>query len=303
MIRYFASAFVLGLLLVSFSPAAAGDKPERAKPTNLDKLNTENDEDDPHLATNASALFYTSSVKGRSQVMVSGKRTAKAPWTAGRPAPDLTGKADFRSVFITPEGIYPQYLFYATNRDPLKKTKGDNYDIYFLMRQFAGADFTTDTALRVCTARDEMHPWLTSDGKSLYFSRKTKQGWCMFVTRRPAGGGQFGDAEGVGLPVGFHHATLMPNNKVMYMQGPLPKDRWGLFRSTLNGDTWSEPEPLSDLNDPEAPKGDLSPNLSRDGKTLFFVSDRAGGKGGLDIWMIPTAGLGVKKEPPKKEKE
>ena len=144
-----------------------------------------------------------------------------------------------------------------------------------------------------------MHPWITSDGKQLYFSRKTKDGWrvCVALRKDAAGPQGFGEPKLVKeLPVGFHHATLMPNNKVMYVQGPLPKDRWGLFRSTLNGDMWSDPEPLGDLNDPEAPKGDLSPNLSRDGKTLFFASDRAGGKGGLDIWMIPTAGLGAKKE-------
>ena len=31
--------------------------------------------------------------------------------------------------------------------------------------------------------------------------------------------------------------------------------------------------------------------LSEDGKTLYFASDRPGGKGGLDIWSIPTAEL------------
>jgi hypothetical protein len=35
----------------------------------------------------------------------------------------------------------------------------------------------------------------------------------------------------------------------------------------------------------------MSPCLSRDGTMLYFASDRPGGKGGLDIWMIETAKL------------
>ena len=36
------------------------------------------------------------------------------------------------------------------------------------------------------------------------------------------------------------------------------------------------------------------PALSADDKMLYFASDRPGGKGGMDLWMIPTAQLKAK---------
>lgn len=296
MYRFPLILLALAMLLVSMPSSRGDDKVEKLKPVNLEKLNTEADEDDPHLATDGRSLYYSSGTKGKSEVYVAAKRVAKGgTWPAGKAVIDLKGKADVRSVFLTPEGKFPQQMFFATNADPLKGTRGDNFDIYFLIKQFPDADFTTKTALRVCTARDEMHPWLVANGTALYFSRKDKDGWNLYVTRRPGGAGQFNNDEKVGFPVGFHHATVTPDGKTMYLQGPLEKDRWGIFKSTLDGKAWTKPQPLEALNDPSGPTGDRSPSLSRDGTTLFFASDREGGKGGLDIWMIPTAQLSKKK--------
>lgn len=293
--RLLPSVCALALLFSFLSSAFGDDKEERVKPTNLEKLNSDQNEDDPHLASNGSALYYTFTSKGKSEIRVSAKRPTVKVWPAGKAIPDLKGKADFRSVFIMPEGRFPQMLFFATNKNPRDGSKGDNYDLYFITKQFEDAEFTSERAMIICTARDEMYPWMTKDGLSMYYSRKDKDGWHLYVTSKPGGGGQFAEPQDVGLPVGFHHATLTPDGKTMYLQGPLEKDRVGLFRSTLTGKKWSKPEPLTALNDPEAQTGDRSPNLSRDGNWLYFVSDRVGGKGGLDIWVIATKELATKK--------
>src|SRR5262249_8990184 len=107
-------------------------------------------------------------------------------------------------------------------------------------------------------------------------------------------GGGFGKPRVLDLPPGFHHPTLTPDGKTLYLQGPLENGRWGLFRTTATFKGGSKPEPLDGLNSAAAPKGDLSPSLSRDGSLLYFASDRRGGKGGLDLWVVTTARLNKK---------
>jgi hypothetical protein len=55
-----------------------------------------------------------------------------------------------------------------------------------------------------------------------------------------------------------------------------------LWEMVRVGATFSKPVPISEVNDPNA--WDSQPALSEDGRTLFFVSNRRGGKGARDIW-------------------
>jgi hypothetical protein len=282
-----------GLLLLTL-PAAA--EPDRVlKVTNLDRLNTRADEDEPFLASNGLAMYYSVKNGDHWELMVSSRRKTSQDWPAGQAVDGyFSDKADNVGTCLTPEGRYPQYLYFASNVAPEKKSgKGDNLDLYVAVKQNAGAAFTAPTPVQgVCTPDDETHPWLTAGGKELYFSRKTKDGWRVYVAHAAgAGAGGYTDPKPVDLPAGFHHATLTADGKTMYLQGPLEKDRWGLFRATWSGTGWSKPEPLDDLNSADAPTGDRSPSLSRDGSLLYFASDRPGGKGGLDLWFVHTADL------------
>jgi len=58
---------------------------------------------------------------------------------------------------------------------------------------------------------------------------------------------------------------------------------------------FSQPEALSVVNEPDY--WDSQPALSPDGKVLFFVSNRAGGSGGLDIWYSVTDYRGMWSKP------
>jgi hypothetical protein len=164
--RYLA-ALAAFCLVVFLLPVPPSDAQEKLKPTNLDKVNTPGDEDDPHLTSTGLILLYTSVNKGRSEVMISKRSKKDSPWLAGKVLPELKERADVKSVFLTPDGRYPQHLYFATNYDPeVKDTRGDNYDIYYLIRQGAGAEFTTKTAvISVCTAVDERHPRVTADDR------------------------------------------------------------------------------------------------------------------------------------------
>jgi hypothetical protein len=261
------------------------------KPINL-AVNTALDEDEPHVADAGLTLYWTSNKEGKEDIWFARRRTAGASWPAkGQVIEDyVSTKGDDRGVFAT-GGRYPHYLYFSTRKDE----KSKNHDLYVAVRHDAGKAWSAPTpVMNVNTPADELHPWLSGDGKSLYFSRKVKGGWGVFVVKRDSAAGPqgWGEPEQVDLPANFHHATLTPDGKTMYLQGPLGKGRWGLFASQRDGAKgWSEPRPVEGLNHPEGKTGDRSPSLTRDGKLLYFASDRPGGKGGLDLWGISTAGL------------
>jgi hypothetical protein len=288
MIRFFTG--ILAILALSWG-LAAGKEPPLLLAHNLDKLNTAKDEDDPCSASDNLTLYYSSNAKGKFDIFVSHRLPGK-PWPAGKPLDDINSKADTKSPFITGEDKYPQRIYYASNKNlDREDQKGDNYDLYFSTKQLPKSDFTFEQGLPFGTPADELYPWLTADGQQLYFSRKTEEGWRLFVASRPKGGGQFTNPKMVDLPAGFHHCSTSRDGRTMYLQGPLEDGRQGLFRTVRMGDVWGEPKPLIGLNHPEAPRGDMSPCLTRDGLYLFFASDRPGGKGGLDLWWIATLEL------------
>src|SRR5579884_4021274 len=280
------------LMLAGLVPLVAMSDPPRklVSPTNLKALNTAGDETDPSTTPSDLTLYYSARIGDRYEVWMSTRRDRTWPWRAGKPVPDLRGKADYRSVFLTTDERYPRFLYYATDVDVINEgAKGTNYDIYFLTKHGPKDDWTTPTPIHhVDTSAAELYPWLSANGRQLYFSRLDKDGWHVYLAERRTAHESFGQPRRLALPTGFHHATVSPDGRVMYLQGPLPKNRWGLFRSDMVRGSWTHPQPLDMLNSPEAPTGDQAPCLSRNGYVLYFASDRPGGQGGLDLWMVPV---------------
>ena len=274
---------------------AADDDAKLAKPINL-AVNTKADEDDPFLSSSGMTLWYSSNEKGKFDILMAQRRTPRAPWSKGHVLDDyVQTTVDDRGACLTRDNVYPQYLYFATMKD--KETK--NFDIYVAVKQDRGKVFTEPTPVQaVDSEADERNPWLAAAGKHLYFSRKTKDGWRVYLSKRTQVTGAQGFQDPVlleELPPNFHHVTLTSDGKTMYLQGPLDDKRVGLFVSTKATKGWKKPEPLTMLNHADAVKGDRSPALSADGSMLYFASDRPGGKGGSDIWAVPTAQLKMKK--------
>src|SRR5262249_52954379 len=130
------------------SGLSAADEPPLLKAINLDKLNTSADETEPHLATDGLQLYYASTnEKGKADLFVSGRRVHSQSWPRGMLVDGyFAEEADNSDSCLTIEGRYPQYLYFATNRNPEKKdAKAAGFDIYVAVRQSRGAAFTAPT--------------------------------------------------------------------------------------------------------------------------------------------------------------
>jgi hypothetical protein len=275
--------------------ADAAGNGKLAKPTNL-AINTKADEDDPFLSSSGLTLWYSCNQSGKFDIMMAQRRNVRSAWGKGElPDSYVQSPVDDRCGCLTRDGDYPQYLYFAT----LKDKDAKNFDLYVAVKQDNGKAFTEPTPVQAANSdADEMNPWLSADGKQLFFSRKTKEGWRVYVSTRAQATGAQGFEQPVliqELPPDFHHATLTRDGRTMYLQGPHDGERTGLFVTTKSMKGWSKPESLTMLNHPGAPKGDRSPALSADGNLLYFASDRPGGKGGLDIWAMPTADLKLRR--------
>ena len=277
----------------------------RLVPTNLRGINTEKNEDDPCLFTSHDGkvrrLYYISDAPGRPSLYCA-EANEKGDWQPGELLQGPDSETTNISPCLTADG---HDLYYATRinvRDPDKNVSArENFDVVHSIHIEKGRQFTGPTPVQsVCTEADEMHPWLTADGKQLYFTRKTSDGWRVFLAERPDSTGAFGEPSTVAeIPSGFQHPTITSDGTTMFLQGLIGDKRSGLFRSRRSRTVdrkwkpWGVPEALDPLNAPatEAPLGDMSPSLSRDDRRLYFVSDRRGGKGGRDIWVIGAANV------------
>ena len=282
--RYWFFLILPAIVILVLAPrdhTAIGGNPT-VKPLNLTKLNTDADEEDPAPTPDGNTLLYASKAKGSYDIYKATK--LMGIFQAGKPF-IFDRLADERSPFKFKDKYY-----FATNEPPDEKfAKLKNFDIKmqigFQAPTYVGGDINSKA--------DEMYPWVTPSGKELYFSRKTDEGWQLFVANGPIPG-PIGKAKAVGFPPGFHRATVAGNSLTMYLQGPLDKDRLGIFRSRRAkvGEEMVEARTGdSSSNHADSKKGDMQPALSADGVRLYFVSDRPGGKGGLDIWVVPTLQL------------
>jgi hypothetical protein len=269
--------------------STAGEKPSLAKAINLKKINTDADEDDPCVAPNNLLLYYASNAEKSWDIWTSQRPSVTKDWPGGKPVPDLDSREfDERSPFLHKDGK----IYFATNAVPEELKDLKNFDL-----RWRHAGLAPLPLPGISTRSDELHPWVTPGATEFYFSRKKDKGWTLLVAAGPKPG-PIGDAKEVGFSRDFHHATLTPNALIMYLQGPLAKERTGIFRSTRTkpGAPWSIPEPVTALNHPDAKRGDMSPSLSPDGTRLYFVSDRPGGQGGLDIWWAAVGDLRASKK-------
>ncbi|MDP4274184.1 MAG: OmpA family protein [Bacteroidota bacterium] len=151
---------------------------------------------------------------------------------------------------------------------------------------------------KINTRYDEYWPSLSSDEKQLVFTRlvpKNLMDTSISYNRQEDlymssfENGSWAMAQNVGFPLNTPDnegaQSVSADGKTLYFTACNRPGGLGLcdiYVSFRKGNQWSVPQNLG------APVNsrfkETQPSISSDGKTLYFVSSRPGGKGGLDIW-------------------
>lgn len=154
----------------------------------------------------------------------------------------------------------------------------------------------------ISTTNDEYLAIITPDNTTSLFIRRVPVNqmdkvWAttevteVFISSERQQSGQF--EKGSSMPDPFNKnpneggATVTIDNKHLFYtitkQGP-EGNNTDIYTSDYIDEKWSEIRPIGErVNDPVW--WDSQPTISSDGKTLYFASNRPGGKGGIDIYM------------------
>lgn len=154
----------------------------------------------------------------------------------------------------------------------------------------------------VCTEQDEYLPIITADDEMILFTRKApfknknevyesdREIELFSYSKRNSKTQQF--EKGNRMPYPFNKtggqggATMSIDNKHLYFT--ICKDEGGtqincdIYYSDLVNGEWTEIQKVEGINDPIY--WDSQPSLASDGITLYFASDRKGGRGGVDLY-------------------
>ena len=156
------------------------------------------------------------------------------------------------------------------------------------------------------SADDEYWPALSADGQTFIVTRLVGSATGEFIQEdfyvSYMGSKNWLPAVDAGAPLNTPDnegaQTISANGKMMVYtvcNRPGIIGRCDLFYSEKFGDKWSEPQ---NMGAPVNTKyKETQPSLSSDGRTLYFISDRPGGYGKLDIWVTEQDINGKWKEP------
>ena len=275
-----------------------------------DPINTENSEYVPLITIDESRIIFTysgsrstgglegpkfnpdSSGQYYEDIMVSDR--VGDHWQNPEPISDnINTKGHDATVALSNDG---QILFI------FKSTKKDGGDIF----QSTLQGETWSTPERLGSNINTKKYWegscsLSSDGQILYFASDRPGGFGgrdIYLSHRMADG-TWGPAENIGPGINTAYNDDSPYihpdgiNLFFSSEGHNSMGGYDLFYTTLKNGSWKEPQNLGyPIN---TPSNERFYTITADGATGYFSSDRKGGKGGQDIYVVAP---GFQGEPP-----
>jgi len=295
----------IALLLLAFVGLVLTAASARAdftfgQPVNLGpNINSSSVEIDPSISADGLELFFESrrpGGHGLADIYVSRRASKDDPWgpcmNIGAPvntanweqSPSIS--ADGLSLYFSPwTGVYGSDYLAVTTRASVSDPWGPPVNL--------GA--TVDSSA------DTWAPSISADGLVVFFVSGRAGGLGgddLWFTSRATKNDPWGSPVNLGATVNSSLEECFPDisadSRMLFfsdhMGGPWRpggyggQDLWVTTRATTN-DPWGEPMNLGPVIN--SSYWDLSPNISADGSTLYFCSDRPGGIGSADLWQAP----------------
>lgn len=301
-----APAAMVFALLNSSAPAFAQEFSEWSAPANLGAVvNTGLTDGCPSVAKSELTLFFASNRSGGYgglDIYVTQRDSEFDPWEAPRNVgPAVNGPGNELCPTLATNG---HHLYFVSDRPGGCGAQ----DLYVAWRPDKRDDFGWQSAENlgclINSASNDFTPSLfeeeTTGEAVLYFSsnrpggpggtdiyRSTRDEWGAFGpatidwSLSTAADDQRPNVRRDGLEIFFD------SNRAGSLGGS--SDLWTSTRASTT-DPWSPPTPLGPVVNTTAAEG--RPALSFDGRTLYFMSSRAGGSGGLDLYVTARAKVG-----------
>ena len=154
--------------------------------------------------------------------------------------------------------------------------------------------------INVNSNADEYLPALSADGSTLIFTRsenvKGVRNEDFYISYNDTDQWQF--ASNLGEPINTLKnegaQCITANGKTLYFTACSRNDSYGrcdIYQSDFVNEKWTNPVNLGPNINTES--WESQPAISSDGRQLFFVSNRPGGRGGKDIWVSYKNANGV----------
>jgi len=277
---------VLGCGRLRFEPATGGDSAADATcwpawrdgsvtlsaPREITELSSGFPQADPSPSYDGLTLYYVVA-EGNSDLYYATRATTQDPWTGRGPISELDTTSTETKLTVTRDGLTGVY---SSDRNGSM-----NNDLWATTRATAGAQWGAPTQVPVAgleTSRDDYDPHLTPDGSSLYYAPQQPSGGQAIVqTSRATTADPFAIVRTLtelSTPP-YSDPTVSPDELVIVFVTGAQADLYMATRTDRLA-MFGPVTPVPGVNDPVA--HDADSELSPDGCTLYFSSDRTGTK-------------------------
>lgn len=260
-------------------------------PVNVLSLNTSFSESRSIVEESGNAVWFASDRpggKGDFDLYLATRPSPEGPWLPPQNIEALNTPADDSGADLSSDGLE---IIFASTREGGKGCT----DLWRATRASVDAPWSAANPLTEANCPDwDCEPTISGSGLEVYFISRgredAKGGEDLYVSRRPDISSPFGPAKIVdelSTPSTDSRPYLCKDDRLILFHSDRPggaggQDIWYATRPDASS-PWSEPKNLTAAN---SAYDDLLPCVSIHRTLLYFGSNRPGGVGGMDIWML-----------------